>query len=103
MSAYTYVWEFTVRPDAREEFRARYGPSGPWITLFRLAQGYRETLLLQDREDSDRFLTVDRWESEAAFDSFRTQYRATFDALDTECEHLTLSERQVGEFLEVAP
>jgi len=46
MAGYTCLWEFIVKTDHVEEFRQRYGPSGPWVALFRRAPGYLDTLLL---------------------------------------------------------
>jgi hypothetical protein len=39
MAGYTYLWEFIVKPGHADEFRRQYGPSGPWIALFRRAPG----------------------------------------------------------------
>ena len=50
-----------------------YGPAGAWVQLFQGALGYRSTALYQDRRDPDRYLTVDVWESEDAFRTFRTE------------------------------
>lgn len=63
---YTYPWEFLIEPTRREEFERHYGPNGTWVTLFRRSAGYRGTLLLRDRLNPLRFVTVDRWGSEAA-------------------------------------
>jgi hypothetical protein len=38
-----------------------YGADGPWVALFRQATGYIDTLLLQDRADAHRLITVDRF------------------------------------------
>jgi hypothetical protein len=43
-------------------------------------------------------VTVDRWESEAAFTEFRSAFAAEFDRLDRAGERLTLDERPLGEF-----
>jgi hypothetical protein len=40
MAGYTYLWEFIVKPGHADEFQRQYGPSGPWVALFRLAPGY---------------------------------------------------------------
>ena len=70
-AGYTYLWEYRVRPGAEAQFREYYGPNGHWAKLFRRASGYLGTALYHDREQADRYLTMDFWESEDAFRAFR--------------------------------
>lgn len=69
--------------------------------LFRRAPGYIGTLLLKDRSTSGRYVTIDRWQDEAAFDAFRTTFATEYGQLDRECEHLTVHEQALGVFDEV--
>lgn len=98
MNSYIYAWEFRVRPGARERFEAAYGPGGDWACLFRRAEGYLGTELLRDAGDPGRYLTIDRWASQAACDAFRERFAAEFDALDARCEALTERESKIGDF-----
>jgi heme-degrading monooxygenase HmoA len=93
-----HVWEYEVRPEAEVEFRRRYGPGGSWVRLFRRAAGHVETLLLHDEHDTARYVTVDRWESAAAYAAFRERFAAEYAALDRECAALTKHERSLGTF-----
>ena len=63
---YVYAWEFRVRAETAATFEKLYGPQGDWVRLFRRAEGYVETLLLRDRADALRYVTIDRWRSQAA-------------------------------------
>jgi len=99
---YVYAWAFVVRPERQAEFERIYCPEGAWVQLFRKGRGYIDTLLLKDRHQADRYLTVDRWESEAAYRAFRQDHAAEYAALDASCEGLTIEERLVGEFGQVA-
>jgi heme-degrading monooxygenase HmoA len=99
MSAgYTYLWEFIVEADRLEEFQRQYGSDGPWVALFRRAAGYIDTLLLRDRADSRRFITVDRWQSVDAHRAFHSAFSREYAELDARCEHLTVRETPLGEF-----
>ena len=98
---YVCVWEFEVPASARAEFLRYYGPGGTWETLFRLDPEYIGTQLLEDRARSGRFLTVDRWRTERAFQDFRVRYAERYAALDRECESLTSRETSLGAFYEV--
>ena len=98
---YVYVWEFRVAPGREAEFVAAYGPAGAWAALFRRAEGYVETLLLQDRAVPGRFVTVDRWRSAQAHDAFVAAFRVEYDALDRACEALTEHETALGTYREM--
>ena len=95
---YAYLWEFQVRAERQAEFERHYGPQGTWATLFRQAPGYIETLLLQDRSQQLRYVTIDRWESVDAYRAFRSQYARQYEELDRLCGGLTTHEAALGEF-----
>jgi heme-degrading monooxygenase HmoA len=95
---FVYLWAYRVSANTRDEFQELYGPDGSWADLFRQAPGYVDTELLRDRDDSDRFITIDRWESEEAFLSFRASFAEEFDHLDRFGERLTIEETPLGEF-----
>ena len=95
------VWRYQVRPEHAAEFERRYGPAGAWAQLFARAAGYRGTLLLQDRTDPLVYVTVDRWESEAAFAAFRERHAQAYRELDVACDALTRDEVCIGTFAEL--
>jgi len=97
-AGYATVWEFTVAPACQSEFEAHYGPDGTWARLFRSADGYLGTDLLRDRENTLRYLTIDRWESREAWLAFRRAHGAEYERLDREFEGLTTREAPLGEF-----
>jgi heme-degrading monooxygenase HmoA len=96
MPHYTYLWEFRVAAGQREEFVRVYGPEGDWAALFRRAGGYLGTLLLHDGADAERFVTVDRWQSEADFRAFKATFARQYAALDARCD----AETSLGSFEE---
>lgn len=98
MEGFTSVWEFRVRPGQDTAFLEHYGPEGTWARLFRRAPGFVETLLLRDLEAPLRFLTVDRWESAAAYREFRQRFDAEYLELDRLCEGLAETEVPLGQF-----
>ncbi|MGH8108173.1 MAG: antibiotic biosynthesis monooxygenase family protein [Arenimonas sp.] len=95
---YTYVWEFLVAPEYRAEFEQHYGVDGTWVKLFRCGDGYIETLLLHDNANEMRYLTIDRWRSEADYLRFKTDFSDGYAGLDKACEHLTIDETFLGAF-----
>lgn len=95
---YAYAWEFTAAPDKLEEFKRVYGEDGEWVRLFRRAAGYLRSELLQDQANPWRFITVDYWESEAAWRSFREKFLHEYENLDVVCEQVTIRERELGRF-----
>lgn len=95
---FTTVWEYEV-PDARRaEFEAVYGAEGAWVTLFRKATGFRETVLLRSLASRSTYVTFDRWASRAAYEEFRIVHAAAYAALDDAAAGLTLAERHLGTF-----
>ncbi|MZQ99700.1 MAG: hypothetical protein GT601_18700 [Acidaminobacter sp.] len=96
--AYLYIWRFKVVLDKETEFQRIYGPEGEWVRLFKQGEGYRQTLLLKDLDAPGAYTTVDVWESEAAYNTFKKKFAAEFEALDKYCENLTECEVLVGRF-----
>jgi heme-degrading monooxygenase HmoA len=97
-AGYATLWEFAIAPARRADFEAHYGPEGTWARLFRRANGYLGSELLQDRSDPLRYLTIDRWESREAWQAFRRDHGAEYERLDREFEGLTMSEAPLGEY-----
>lgn len=95
---YAYLWEYTVASDKIPEFERAYGPAGDWVALFRRAPGYLATQLHRDRRQPLRYVTIDYWESAAAWEDFRRRHSREFEELDARCESLTVSEREIGRF-----
>jgi heme-degrading monooxygenase HmoA len=100
--AFVYIWQFDVEEARRVEFERHYGPSGSWAALFRRARGYLGTQLLKDQSMPGRYLTVDRWQSAAAYRAFREEFAAAYAELDQQFEKLTREERAIGDYTEVA-
>jgi hypothetical protein len=90
------VWEFLPAPQYERDFETAYGPTGPWVALFRRDPGYLGTELVRPSESSGWYRTIDRWESVAAYARFRTTWAAEYDALDRACAALTAAERPLS-------
>jgi hypothetical protein len=92
------IWEFQVDPSQIIAFEKNYGPQGAWGILFQQSEDYHGTILLKDNAASGRYLTIDRWNSFAAFENFKAQHFKIYNDLDLICEKLTLTEREIGVF-----
>jgi heme-degrading monooxygenase HmoA len=101
MPGHARLWQFDVPPDRKEAFERVYGANGRWAELFRRAPGYLGTILLEDRSVPHRYVTIDRWRSEADFERFRSDFGREYEALDAECEELTRAEISLGAFDEL--
>ena len=95
------IWEFRTEPGRSAEFLAAYGSQGVWADLFRRAAGYLGTELLESTTDPAIYMTVDRWESAEAWQSFLRMWSADYAALDRRCDGLTAAETEIGAFREV--
>jgi heme-degrading monooxygenase HmoA len=98
VSHYVIVWEFKIRPEAEAEFIEKYGSIGVWARFFRSGEGYIRTELVRDVAVPQRFLTLDYWQSEEAFNDFRKRNLAEYERLDKELEGLTQQETRLGAF-----
>ena len=96
--SYLYIWEYDVDPNHIDDFKQLYGLDGGWVALFKKHDGYEFTLLLEDRERPNRFVTVDSWSSAEAHEKFRAAAVQEFDELDARGEGFTTAERNLGSF-----
>ena len=96
---FVVVWQFEIAEEKIAAFEAAYGPEGNWAQLFRSSPEYRGTELLKDAYVQGSYLTVDRWESEEAFRSFRKDNDAAYEALDRKCDALTSRETRIGAYI----
>lgn len=94
---YVRVWQYEVPAEQVEAFVAAYGADGDWAQLFRRASGYAGTDLFRDTDSRDRFLTVDRWDSETAWDAFLAQRGTEYGRLADDLAGLTTANRPVLE------
>jgi quinol monooxygenase YgiN len=90
------IWEFRPHDGREAEFVAAYGPRGDWAALFARDEHWLGTDLLRDVDDASRYVTIDRWTSRAAYDSFRSRAAAEYAALDRACDALTAHEARLG-------
>jgi hypothetical protein len=86
------LWQFDTTDEQVGRFVEAYGPDGPWVAFFRQASGFLGTELFHRRVAPPRFLTLDRWETRAAYETFRRERAVEYSALDAACEGLTLRE-----------
>jgi heme-degrading monooxygenase HmoA len=94
------IWRFQPAAGHERDFAAAYSGDGIWAKLFEQAQGFVSTSLLAPEEPGGPWLTVDRWQSRAAFDRFQQVHGEAYRALDVELEPLTVDELFIGTFEE---
>lgn|SRR5581483_3415496 len=92
------IWEFQVKAEMKELFEAAYGPDGDWVQLFSQSVEFAGTELILDVASPSRYVTIDSWISQNAYEQFRNQYAAEYKKIDVSCENFTLSEREIGRF-----
>jgi len=90
------LWEFEVKSGSEELFERTYGADDGWARLFGRDARYRGTRLLRDVGATRVYVTIDSWESRAAYEEFREKYAAEYEELDKQCEAMTEKEKHVG-------
>ncbi len=63
------IWQFDVADMVA--FEKIYGSKGLWVELFQQSPDYHGTVLLKDCKIESRYLTIDRWNNETAFQQFK--------------------------------
>src|SRR5688500_20404736 len=92
------VWLFQPAPGRQDEFAAAYSGDGLWAKLFARADGFVGTRLLAPEEPGGLWLTLDEWDSRAAFERFQAEHGDPYRTLDAELAGLTADERVIGAF-----
>jgi heme-degrading monooxygenase HmoA len=95
---FVVIWEYEVHTGREGEFAALYGGEGAWVALFREYAGYIGTELLRDAMQPQRFVTIDRWTAQAAYDAFLAAAKPRYADIDAIGDALTVDERCVGRF-----
>jgi heme-degrading monooxygenase HmoA len=90
------LWEFEVKSGSEDLFERTYAADGEWARLFRRDARYCGTRLLRDVGAPRVYVTMDSWESRAAYEEFREKFAAEYAELDKQCEVMTAQEKHVG-------
>lgn len=96
--AHVILWRFRVAPDHRAAFEAAYGADGDWARLFARGPGFLGTELLRAPDETDEYITIDRWDNAASHAAFLDMFGDAYRALDARMEGLTLAEERIGAF-----
>jgi heme-degrading monooxygenase HmoA len=95
---FVIIWEFQPKAGREKEFAAAYGPEGVWAIFFKQAEGYLGSELLRSPKKKRRYMTIDRWVSAKARETFLREHRGEYEEIDKECTGLTEEERELGSF-----
>ena len=76
------IWEYDVSEESVDRFIAAYGPVGDWARLFARSDGFIRTELFRSTQTATRFVTVDVWSSEEAWQAFLDRWGASYTELD---------------------
>jgi heme-degrading monooxygenase HmoA len=93
---YVALWRYRVAEAERSRFESAYAPDGDWARLFARDPGFLGTELLSD--GAGAYVTIDRWQDEAAWARFEQAHGEAYAKLDAAMEPLTLSEARIGGF-----
>ncbi len=89
------VWEYEVAASSADEFERVYGADGPWAQLFSSSSGYEGTELFVSVSRPGRYLTLDRFSNEGAWQQFLADHQDAYLRLDAQSAGLTQSEREL--------
>ena len=89
------VWEYDVPERSRGEFERVYGAEGEWAQLFSSSDGFEGTELFGSVARPGRYLTIDRFRNEAAWQQFLVTHRDAYRELDALTAGLARVERNL--------
>jgi heme-degrading monooxygenase HmoA len=90
---------YEVEPAGAQAFEAAYGSDGTWTRFFAGGDGYAGTELW--RASEGRYLVLDRWTSEAAYEAFVDAHADEYRRRSAAAERLYFSELVLGRFQRV--
>jgi heme-degrading monooxygenase HmoA len=92
---FVVLFLYEVEPASAEAFEAVYGSDGDWARFFGRGDGYEGTELWRRAE---RYLVIDRWRSEAAYEDFLRANADEYRRRSQETTRLYVSEQALGRF-----
>jgi heme-degrading monooxygenase HmoA len=95
---YSILWQFTVSASQKAGFVSAYSPAGAWAKLFARSSDFIATELIQDVQDPTRYVTIDRWKSAAAYETFARTFRSEYQILDVQLRSLSSEQHLIGHF-----
>ncbi len=95
---YTIICAYKVSLEKRAAFEAVYAEDGAWVKLFKKGNGYLGTRLMHSDDLPENYVTIDHWDTEENYETFMTQWKDAYQALDRECEGLAFEETCLGKF-----
>jgi heme-degrading monooxygenase HmoA len=98
---YIILWEFIVHADYVSEFEKTYGPAGKWSELFQQTNGYQQTQLWKDNQQTNRYVVMDVWDSQDSYENLLRDWEKEYEALDVYCEQFTIKETSLGRFISI--
>jgi heme-degrading monooxygenase HmoA len=89
-------YRYRVHPQQVRAFEHAYGPTGPWVEMFRQHPGFRRTRLFRHKSEPQIYITIDVWDSKESYDQFRAMYADEYNRLDAQLSLLKLEEHLLG-------
>jgi heme-degrading monooxygenase HmoA len=90
---------YEVERATEEAFEAAYGPEGEWARFFERGDGYAGTELWRaSASAAPRYLVIDRWHSETAYEAFLSAHADEYRRRSDETTRLYVSERALGRY-----
>jgi len=92
------IWEYVVKEEAQDQFRLAYGPGGAWSKLFAQSPGFQGITVLRDMKNTQRYLMIEIWKTEALRKQALAELKAEFSELETAFDEWTESKTKMGIF-----
>jgi len=82
---FAVFWRYKINKNHVEMFEHEYGSEGSWDNFFQNFDGYLGSFLYKSIEEADTYFLIDNWESQEAYDIFKSHNRE-YDELSSKFE-----------------
>jgi heme-degrading monooxygenase HmoA len=93
-NSYNVLTEYTVEQEKLPDFLAAYHPTGSWPLFLKQADGYLQSRLLADDEHENVYVSIDRWATKDAYNTFTSA--DAYRELDLQLQSVAGVKRRIG-------
>jgi hypothetical protein len=98
VSVIAVVWQFEVKPDAREAFERFYGADGEWTMVSRRSRSFIGSSFLREFSQEPRYLLVEYWSEMLPYERHLADLSDEIAALERNRDEMLVSSAPLGVF-----
>jgi hypothetical protein len=93
-----FVWQFEVKPEAREAFEELYGADGEWTAIARRSRSYLGSSFLRSLGEPTKYVLSEYWSEMIVYERHLADFRDEIAALTERRDALVDATQPLGVF-----